>query len=126
MRVIKFRAWDNRDKYWYDDMNVSSDGKIFQVDADGYFDYLSDVIVMQFTGLHDLNGREIYEGDIIQHRTWRRNADGSTTLSKQNEYMDKRVVEYETQSPFIGFSIQEDSEIIGNIYDTPELLDEAK
>lgn len=119
MRPIKFRAW-NGHKMYYDDLTV--------VGPDMGFNALiaktSKIFnLMQYTGLKDKNGKEIYEGDILYH-------DKYSTEFKEG---DVEIVKVETLQQFFedrGLYTREygedwDSanfEIIGNIYENPELI----
>ena len=58
MREIKFRAWDNQLKKMFEDIEYH--GKYKCNEGEEIF------VVMQFTGLKDKNGKEIYEGDIVK------------------------------------------------------------
>lgn len=61
MRVIKFRAWDSLHNVYREHQDPQTiQAVVFGNDYDGR------VIVEQFTGLLDKNGKEIYEGDILQ------------------------------------------------------------
>lgn len=119
MREFKFRAWRKEHKQmdysksWQDlwEFHEYHD-KVFG--KDGY-------LLMQYTGLKDKNGKEIYEGDIVRGRSY-----GFPTT---RNYIG--VVEYW----YNGFSVKENKdkgirdglnttfEVIGNIYENPELLE---
>lgn len=129
-REIKFRAWDKdmvmmvyTDELMghieYDTNPVNTINIILNED-----DYSLDF--MQYTGLKDINGKEIYEGDIIE---------GGYLNPLTGEFLSRKyIVEYENaqfRGKLIGHSPFGDTwlhfikgEVIGNIYENPELLEE--
>lgn len=111
MREIKFRAWNKRDKYM-DEFNVFDANECMRED---------DYVLLQYTGLKDKNGKEIYEGDIV------------SGLSGINLHADKHLIEFKDGAFGVGgMGLSEGSneynwtidniEVIGNIYQNPELL----
>ncbi len=125
MREIKFRAWDKGDRkmksvlilqigfgatsYDYADDNVA-------VGTDD-----SNRVLMQYTGVKDKNGKEIYEGDIVALYQFDKKT-GKYYHNKGN-----RVVEWVKSSngwnfKRIGTRKNVPIEVIGNIYENPELI----
>lgn len=122
----KFRAWDKRFSEFVEDFFVSEDGKIYKKTKDtGYGIAISretsdKIILMQSTGLKNLNGIVIFEGDIVKifdslYTVFYNISEGSYQLEPHDE---RWVVDYMSN-----FSSEESLEIVGNIYENKELLD---
>ena len=125
MRKIAFRAWDKEKKKWLhsNDFWVKGDGRTFGYKyATGRSTIiLENVDLMQFTGLKDKNGKEIYEGDIIT--TTHKRAD-TFEIIYENKYARFAIDNHYgdtydmAQSEFVGNRF----EVIGNIWENEELL----
>lgn len=124
-REIKFRAWNKKDKVMVDvaAINFGPSGFWSLIeDADDAELQLADSYeLMQSTGLHDKNGQSIYEGDVLDIGL--RDQDGKPVIAP---------VSYETYAAGyvldngcngIWQRLTEDCEVIGNIFENPELLE---
>ncbi len=114
MREIKFRAWDKRNKKMYKHEEIYIWDRFMKDDMS--FQYAP---LMQYTGLKDKNGEEIYEGDILEYKS---------TFGK-NERTELLLVSWSnTDGMWCMGYIRTDyairnSSVIGNIYEHPELLE---
>lgn len=115
---FKFRFWDTKTENIIT-MNerLMYTGRNFNLDLGNMIYTSKRFVTMQSTGLKDKNGKLIYEGDIVKTR------DG--VLNKvfwENEYaqfLSQEIGGFEVCSDFMDY---EDIEVIGNIYENPELL----
>jgi len=114
MRELKFRFWDTTDKRFIDDPFISKSGLV------GYFtgttiDWIDDIIVQQYTGVKDKNGKDIYEGDILN------NPDDVP----EEIYIVKWNIETGAFQYYVDYNMGENIDslqVIGNIFENPDLL----
>jgi uncharacterized phage protein (TIGR01671 family) len=118
MRTIKFRAWDTR----FNDMHYYADVRTWHLNTPD----LEECTLMQYTGLLDKNGKEIYESDVLAYLNENspRNGvvkgyivydNGAFRLKRKNKeqsHLDTITVP----------SYQRTHEVVGNIYEHPELI----
>jgi len=121
-REIKFRAWDEQRKEFMDNniFFVYGNGDIgftwsFPI-AQKYTEKPPRAVLMQYTGLKDKNGKEIYEGDIIKGYEYIR------TIQYRESFGAFRAMSTQSRGVPLYKSTLENMEIIGNTYENPELL----
>lgn len=162
-RELKFRAWDESRKEMITEFGLLKENmpQLLQNEEDGYIfcghsqdngDWL-EPILMQYTGLKDKNGKEIYEGDILKQRYYPIGSDkkvieyykigvvvyglnsygvklkfeGTNILDESKKLSHHRTSREIYKHPSAGENWVDNSfygeyEIIGNIYENPELL----
>ncbi|MDU6827798.1 YopX family protein [Campylobacter sp.] len=132
MKEIKFRAWDVLNK------KMLSWGEVFHLPAWEIFPGTPEqraFEVMQYTGLKDRNGKEIYEGDILELRAnpFDRKKDLFQVVFKDGGFRDEwnnyigQYLPPDIRNKQGGrVRLNEACEVVGNIYENPELLEEDK
>lgn len=138
-RELRFRTWF-QDQMTYLEQSIGQydyeNGIVLSFSDEGYDEFGAherfDVSqsnpppMMQWTGLRDKNGKEIYEGDVLKH-------DLDIKFTSRVEFINGQFVrhinEYELRNqlfPFhsslYGSNIMVDFEVIGNIYENPDIL----
>lgn len=125
MREIKFRGISSRDGEFIYGSLVQEQEKSYILPfklTQGIPTQLEEVrpeTVMQYTGLKDKNGEEIYEGDVVRNEEH-----PERFVMKEEEGGGCGCCSRETVYGwyFPGYSTPESSEVIGNIYENPELM----
>ena len=122
----KFRAWDiHGQKMFANDELIIWNGNVYANDSKKLTCYnlkgwsIDDEYLMQSTGLFDRNGKEIFEGDIVQfsdslYTVFYDIKEGSYRLKPHD---DRWVIDYMSN-----FSSDESFEIVGNVYENKEQL----
>jgi len=141
MREIKFRAWDKGLKKWIPirEMQINGDGGIagirYGVNNWKPIDRLE---LVEYTGLHDKNGKEIYEADILRYIRfgWRcagHPKDNTDLVTYYKVIWDEAECAFKADNKAMTGSLcfddsrakRSEIEVISNIYENPDLL-EAK
>lgn len=123
MREIKFRAWHTEHKTMVNGTTgwlTIWDGGFSYRDKCGYSEN-ENLILMQFTGLHDKNGEEIYEGDVVMFE-WGHfygHPNIVTPIKWEDAGWHPFLLEWRDNT---GEFVSENATVIGNIYENPELL----
>ena len=125
--ITKFRAWDNWRKRMsvVDRIYIDTEGVRLYDDFGEYWRDFRDVKLMQSTGLKDKNDKEIFEGDILDYKgrkaLVRWHGSYASFIYRFVDELQNRNTEWKPL--YLAYM---KCEIIGNIYENPELLEAIK
>ena len=141
MREIKFRAWDKQQKKMVIPDIITNFNEKLNYGTLAYDESYcwNSAILMQYTGLKDKNGKEIYEGDILLSKYLERQMDEYVIrtckvcfedgyykcVGLENKYWKPELISIISsllESPSQKWTV----EVIGNIYENPDLLEKVK
>jgi uncharacterized phage protein (TIGR01671 family) len=143
MRTIKFRPWNKHTLKMNDCFSISDlfgcdDGSIVAADIKSdkpWFECNNDwigqrcdelYILMQYIGITDVNGKEIYEGDIINGIYTLTAFYGEPVVNQSITYNNGQYEVTTAQNNIVSLAAVKHKEVIGNIYENPELLEGLK
>lgn len=144
MRDIKFRVWDKETKHMHICGEDVHDTINFEIETNRAYYYNlqngcgslredSDYVLMQYTGLKDKNGKEIYEGDILLAPEWFGSLECVCIYQQENivnPIQGFGLYSYDSYFKKYNTLVESDEwdefEVIGNIYDNLELLEEGE
>lgn len=125
----KFRAWLKEEKemidvdeiHWSDgQLDFIGDGITFKCKSD-------DLVLMQSTGLKDKNGKEIFEGDVVQYQNTKVPSADSKGVVRYFDNWAMFGIDIEHNEPralfFNGLADHISLDVVGNTYENPELLE---
>lgn len=132
-REIKFRLWSKIGKKFIEtdnpdlDFVINNNGYLYSIEnfyGEIYILPQMDIEVLQFTGLQDRNGKEIYEGDILKYNF---PYDGRLKHVSSVKFLETQASfgikdRYENEIPLYRIAANNYFEVIGNIYENEELL----
>lgn len=135
-RPSMFRVWDKQHGCWFDtgqnDLSITLDRSVWACYEDGdWIDVSQTVVLEQFTGLYDRDGSEVYEADILTVRIGKGRGADTVSTRYVAEWSDEsarfffRAVRSDLGTASAS-KISNCGRVIGNIHETPELLETAR
>ena len=124
--IPRYRAWDTTNKEMFKDtFSITESGQVVVVEQEDVmcppdYVFVDNLVIMQSTGIKDKNGKEVFEGDIVKM------AKDVYSEPTYYEVVRHRGGAYRLESKQHGCELwlrHTDCEVVGNVYENPELLE---
>lgn len=127
MREIKFRAWLKEHKTMVNVAEIDINHQLIYHygfdDFEGNFENFNSIELLQYTDLKDKNGKEIYEGDIV-FESFGENY--YKVIFENGSFRAEFKGDFEEYSLDLIDVVAQSCEVVGNIYENPELMEEVR
>ena len=133
--IPKYRAWDSAKKEMFKDtFAITESGQVVVVEQESVasspdYVFVDHLVIMQSTGLKDKNGKEIFEGDVLELK------DCGETIGNVKVYWDDSLALFQLDAIIVDekapiYKVVDDENysyiVAGNIYENPELLEDKQ
>lgn len=126
MENLRFRAWDKENREMLEVHGISFDvqgiwtNEMIDNESDGNFIFLSDIELLQSTGLKDRNGIEMFEGDVLKTKCGEHGRHIGIVTFRSGKFLSIGVKQYEGYVEELDCAF----EIVGNQFEHPHLIKE--
>ena len=126
MKDFKFRVWDIERECYLDETElagITPDGKyILYIEEEeiSKLEIEGNYTLEQYTGLTDKNGKEIYEGDVVNIQGIKYYVD----FEHGGFWFNNDNLKWKANRPFTHFQEINDTEVVGNVHENPDLLED--
>ena len=126
MENLRFRAWDKENREMLEVHGISFDvqgiwtNEMIDDESDGNFIFLSDIELLQSTGLKERNGIEMFEGDVVKTKYGEHGRHIGIVTFRYGKFLSIGVKQYECYVEELDWMF----EIVGNQFEHPHLLKE--
>lgn len=133
--IVRYRAWDSVKKEMFKDtFAITESGQVVVVEQESVasspdYVFVDHLVIMQSTGLKDKNGKDIFEGDVLEiEDEGEVLGNAKLTWDKERAVFMIEAISVDDIAPFHEILSDESYSyrVVGNVYENPELLEAIK